>query len=76
MHFSARHCDIHKRTGVKAHMENISETNDLYGRAAGTGLWERGGSQENTSRTWNMDVSISQAKWSGNEYMILEGACL
>lgn len=49
-------------TVVGAHMENVSETHDLYGRAAGTGLWERGCSQKNTGRTSNMDVSISQVK--------------
>lgn len=57
-------------------MESISETDDLYGRSAGTGLWERGCSQKNTDRTSNMDVSISQAKQSENEYMMQAGSCL
>ena len=36
MNFSVPHLTV-----VRAHIETISETDDLHGRAAGIGFWER-----------------------------------
>lgn len=60
MHFTVPRCDTH-RGGLSEPTRRVSLTHDLYGRAAGMTLRERGHARKkNTGKASNMDASISQ----------------